>query len=82
MYMYIIYWLGKVFGTVNGTLISKSEDNFWDIDIKNMTLSHLGHIGCNGCSLSLRARLRLIILMENALKMILLFSPQTGSCSK
>ena len=42
----IWYWLGKIFGAVNGTLIKKSEHIFWDIDIKYMELSHLGHIGC------------------------------------
>ena len=45
LYLYSIL-AGKIFGTVNGTLISKYEDYFWDIDIKNMTVSHLGHIGC------------------------------------
>ena len=32
-------------GTRVGTLISKSEEKLWDIDIKNLTLSHSHHIG-------------------------------------
>ena len=34
-----------------GTLISKFEDNWWDIDIKNITVSHCDHTKCN-CSVS------------------------------
>ena len=30
----------------SGTLISKSEVKLWDIDIKNLTVSHLKHTGC------------------------------------
>ena len=31
----------------NGTLISKSGGKLWDIDIKNLTVSHCHHIACN-----------------------------------
>ena len=30
-----------------GTLISKFEDKWWDIDIKNITVSHCDHTKCN-----------------------------------
>ena len=33
-------------GTRVGTLISKSEGKLWDIDIKNLTVSHSHHIAC------------------------------------
>ena len=29
-----------------GTLISKFEDKWWDIDIKNITVSHCDHTKC------------------------------------
>ena len=29
-----------------GTLISKFEEKFWDIDIKKITVSHCDHIAC------------------------------------
>ena len=31
-----------------GTLISKFEEKFWDIDIKKITVSHCDHIACTG----------------------------------
>ena len=37
-----------------GTLISKFEDKWWDIDIKNITVSHCDHTKCN---LSVQAHL-------------------------
>ena len=36
----------RIVGTLNGTLISKSEENLWDIDIKKVGLSHSHQKAC------------------------------------
>ena len=37
-----------------GTLISKFEDKWWDIDIKNITMSHCDQTKCNSSQRKLR----------------------------
>ena len=42
-----------------GTLISKFEDKWWDIDIKNIKVSHCDHTKCNNQTLCLSELLNL-----------------------
>ena len=41
--------LGYKGGTGVGTLISKFDEKSWDIDIKNLTVSHSHEITCSSC---------------------------------
>ena len=41
--MSIYLGLDKTFGTVNGILLSQFAQNFWNIDINNMMVSHLNN---------------------------------------
>ena len=38
--------LGRIVGTLGGTFISKSEENLWDIDIKEFGASHARQNAC------------------------------------
>ena len=38
--------LGRIVGTLGGPLISKSEENLWDIDIKEFGASHARQNAC------------------------------------
>ena len=45
-------WLKPVFSgwDKSGTTISKFEEKYWDIDIKNITVSHCDHTKCTSAS--------------------------------
>ena len=39
--------LGRIVGTLGGTLISKSEENLWDFDITKVGVSHARQNACS-----------------------------------
>ena len=61
-------WVKPVFSgwDKSGTLISKFKENYRDIDIKNITVSHCDQTKCTSDLLSMMASSSLFLLLASA----------------